>query len=298
MDRLIAMRVFVEVVDLGSLTAAASKLDMSRSMATRYIASLEKSFSIKLLNRNSRSLHITNAGEEVLPYCRQILSLNDEAMYKTSNEDTEAKGLIRVACSVSFGQAYVAAAIRRFLTHFPKVSVELVLTERDVDLTKEPFDIFIQIGNRFDQNMVARQLTRCHSVVCASEDYLNEFGRPVTPNQLTAHTCLTHVGLGKHWLFKTTTQKSGQEPIEVPIFGHFKSNDVMVLMQAALAGEGITCLPSIIVQPYLDSGELSPLLERYVTGEVDIHIIYPTRKHLTNRVNKLIDFLIEDCNDR
>lgn len=296
MDKIKAMRVFVEVVEVGSLTGAANKLDISRSMATRYIASLEKSFSVKLLNRHSRNLNISNAGEELLPYCQKILALNDEATFISTNEDAEPKGVIRIACSVSFGQSYLAKATRQFLKLYPKVSVELILTERNVDLSKESFDIFIQIGNHCNPNMVARKLTSCYSVVCASPHYIKKKGQPTTPRQLTLHNCLKHIGLGQHWLFKTHTQKAEQEPIDIPITGHFSSNDVMVLLQAAIEAEGITCLPSIIVQPYLDRGELIPLLERYITSEIDIHIVYPTRKHLTNRVHRLIDFLIDDLN--
>ncbi|ORT51201.1 hypothetical protein ST37_07620 [Vibrio sp. qd031] len=292
MDKLTGMRVFTEVVNLGSLTAAADKLDMSRSMATRYLASLERSLGVKLLSRHGRSMKITSAGEEVLPYYRQMLSLNEDVSYLTNNDTAEPQGAIRVACSVSFGQSHIAESIRRFLATYPKVSVELILTERKIDLAKESFDIVIQIGVEQDIRMVARELTTCHSIVCAAPSYTESHGTPTQPSHLITHNCLMHVGLGNNWSLQNQTE--AEQPIDVSVSGQFKSNDVMVLLKAAIAGEGIACLPSIIIQPYIDQNKLTPLLEEYVMEDLAVNLLYQSRKHLAKRVHKLIDFLVEE----
>ncbi|WP_413112405.1 LysR family transcriptional regulator [Thaumasiovibrio sp. DFM-14] len=297
MDKITGMRVFVEVVNLGSLTAAAGKLEMSRSMATRHLASLEKCLGVTLLSRHARRLQITSAGEDVLPYYRQILSLNDSVTHITSRDDAEPQGLIRVACSVSFGQSHIAKLIRQFISIYPKISVEVILTERYIDLAKEPFDIVIQIGKEQDHRMVSRQLTTCHSVVCAAPSYLKSHERPSKPRDLVTHNCLLHINLGSNLCLRKNSDASTDLPIQVPVSGQFKSNDVMVLLEAAIAGEGVTCLPSVIVQPYIDKHDLTLLLEGYVMDDIAINILYQSRKHLAKRVHKLIDFLVDEFVD-
>lgn len=294
MDKMTGMRVFVEAVNLGSLTAAAGKLEMSRSMATRHLASLEKSLGVKLLSRHARRLQITSAGEDALPYYRQILSLNDSVTHMTSRDDEEPQGLIRVACSVSFGQSHIAKLIRKFISIYPQISVEVILTERSIDLTKEPFDLVVQIGKDKDPRMVSRQLTTCHSVICAAPSYLKNHEIPTRPSDLVTHNCLLHINLGSNLCLRNNSDANTELPIQVPVSGQFKSNDAMVLLEAATAGEGITCLPSVIVQPYVDKHKLTLLLEDYVMDDLEINILYQSRKHLAKRAHKLIDFLIDE----
>ncbi|QIZ76509.1 LysR family transcriptional regulator [Ferrimonas lipolytica] len=293
MDKLTGMRVFVAVVNLGSLTAAAGKLEMSRSMATRHLASLEKSLGVKLLSRNARKLQITSAGEDVLPYYQQILSLNDDVTHITNSDDSEPQGLIRVACSVSLGQSHIAKLVRQFVTLYPKIQVELTLTERNIDLAKEPFDMVIQVGRELDPRMVCRQLTTCDSTICAAPSYLEQHNTPTNPSHLVSHNCLLHTNLGGS-LYLHNKSTAADQSIQVSVSGQFKSNDVMVLLEAAIAGEGITCLPSIIVQPYIDNHQLTPLLEEYVIGDIAINIVYQSRQHLAKRAHKLLDFLVAE----
>jgi DNA-binding transcriptional LysR family regulator len=149
------MRVFVDVVDLGSLTAAANKLDISRAMATRYIAALEKSLGTRLLHRSSRSLGVTSAGNDILPYCRQILALMDDIDSAVVGKNSEPHGLIRIASSISFGQSYLAEAMSRYTAQYPKTSVEMVLANRAVNLVEKRIDLAIQIGNDLEPGLIA-----------------------------------------------------------------------------------------------------------------------------------------------
>lgn len=295
MDRHIAMRVFVDVVDLGSLTAAANKLDMSRAMATRYVASLEKSLGVRLLHRTSRSLGLTGAGNEILPYCRQILALNDEIDSAVVSKNAEPHGLIRVACSISFGQSYLAAALLRYAAQYPKTSVEMVLTDRPVNIVEERIDLAIQVGNELEQGLIARLLSRCPSIVCAAPDYLARSGTPQHPAELTRHNCLNHTRLGKRWYFSVQSDPATEPEVEeVPVSGNFAANDIMVLLQAALAGEGVVHLPAFTTAPHIRSGALVPLLSSYRTQTLGVYALYASRKYLPASTRTLLDFLLQD----
>ena len=295
MDRFLAMRVFVDVVDLGSLTAAANKLDISRAMATRYIASLEKSLCVRLLHRSSRSLGLTSAGNDILPYCRQVLALSDDIDAVVASKDAEPHGLIRVACSISFGQSYLAEAMLRFAAQYPMTSVEMVLADRAISLVEERIDLAVQVGNELDPGAIARLLTRCPSVLCASPGYLKRRGEPRQPVDLIRHNCLTHTRLGKIWRFGSPSDSSGNPEFEeVSVSGNFAANDTMVLLQAALAGEGIAHLPAFTTAAHLRSGALVHLLPGYRLPEQGVYALYASRKHLPVTTRSLLDFLAND----
>lgn len=295
MDRFVAMRVFVDVVDLGSLTAAANKLDISRAMATRYIASLEKSLGARLLHRSSRSLGLTNAGNDILPYCRQILALTDDIDSVVVSKNAEPHGLIRVASSISFGQSYLAEAMSRYAAQYPKTSVEMVLADRAVNLVEERIDLAIQVGNELEPGLIARLLTRCPSVVCAAPSYLARRATPQQPNDLVQHNCLNHTRLGKTWYFGAQSDSStNPEFEEVSVSGNFAANDTMVLLHAALAGEGIVHLPAFTTAAHIRSGALVHLLSGYRMPELGVYALYASRKHLPATTRTLLDFLLED----
>ncbi|MCA6940273.1 LysR family transcriptional regulator [Pectobacterium polaris] len=295
MDRFVAMQVFVDVVELGSLTAAANKLDISRAMATRYIASLEKAFGVRLLHRSSRSLGLTSAGSEILSYCRQILALNDDIGAALESKSQEPNGLIRVASSISFGQSYLADALRRYSTQYPKVSIEMVLKDASVNLVEQRIDLAIHVGDKLDPTVISRQLTRCASVVCATPDYLARNGTPQRPDDLRQHNCLYHTRFGRVWRFQTPAA-NGVDLVmdEVDVTGNFAANDSMVLLHAALAGEGIVHLPTFTTDPYLRTGALVRVLTDYALPELGVYALYCSRKYLPTSTRTLLDFLLND----
>ncbi|TNI82096.1 LysR family transcriptional regulator [Aeromonas sobria] len=295
MDRFFAMRVFVDVVDLGSLTAAANKLGISRAMATRYIASLEKSLGIRLLHRSSRSLGLTSAGNDILPYCRQVLLLTDEIDSVVMSKNAEPHGLIRVASSISFGQSYLAGAMSRYAAQYPKTSVEMVLADRAVNLIEERIDLAIQVGNELAPGVIARLLACCPSVVCAAPSYLARKGIPLKPIDLIKHNCLNHTRLGNIWRFGTPSDSlESHEFEEVSVSGNFAANDTMVLLHAALAGEGIAHLPAFTTTAHISAGALVHLLPGYSMPELGIYALYASRKHLPVTTRTLVDFLTDD----
>ncbi|MFJ5508399.1 LysR family transcriptional regulator [Pectobacterium jejuense] len=295
MDRFVAMQVFVDVVELGSLTAAANKLDISRAMATRYIASLEKAFGVRLLHRSSRSLGLTSAGSEILSYCRQILALNDDIGAALESKSQEPNGLIRVASSISFGQSYLADALRRYSAQYPKVSIEMVLKDASVNLVEQRIDLAIHVGDKLDPTVISRQLTRCASVVCAAPDYLARNGTPQRPDDLRQHNCLYHTRFGRVWRFQTPAA-NGVDMVmgEVGVTGNFAANDSMVLLHAALAGEGIVHFPAFTTGPYLRTGALVRVLTDYALPELGVYALYCSRKYLPTSTRTLLDFLLND----
>lgn len=294
MDRFRAMQVFVDAVEIGSLTAAATKLDISRAMATRYIAALEKTFGARLLHRTSRSLGLTSVGVAVLPYCRQILALNDEIAAVVSSAASAPCGLIRVASSISFGQSYLAEALARYAALYPKVSIEMVVADRPVKLVEERIDLAIQVGNTMDPSLIARLLTRCRSIVCASPEYLARHGHPVEPLELERHNCLNNTYLGKTWRFRPSGAAGDDDVVAVTVAGTFSANDVMLLLRSALSGEGIACLPDFITREHVLSGALVDLLDGYNMEEFGVYALYASRKHLPVTTRTLLDFLVGD----
>ncbi|MBA0212492.1 LysR family transcriptional regulator [Pectobacterium brasiliense] len=295
MDRFVAMQVFVDVVELGSLTAAANKLDISRAMATRYIASLEKAFGVRLLHRSSRSLGLTSAGSEILSYCRQILALNDDIGAALESKSQEPNGLIRVASSISFGQSYLADALRRYSAQYPKVSIEMVLKDASVNLVEQRIDLAIHVGDKLDPTVISRQLSRCASVVCAAPDYLARNGTPQRPDDLRQHNCLYHTRFGRVWRFQAPSA-DGVDLVmdDVGVTGNFAANDSMVLLHAALAGEGIVHLPAFTTAPYLRTGALVRVLTDYALPELGVYALYCSRKYLPTSTRTLLDFLLND----
>jgi DNA-binding transcriptional LysR family regulator len=295
MDQLAAMRVFVDVVDLGSLSAAANKLDMSRSMASRYIAALEKSLGTRLLHRSSRSLGLTSTGNDILPYCRQMLSLAVDIQALVASQHAEPCGVVRVATSVSFGQSYLAAALERFLALNPRISVELVLADRPINLVEERIDLAIQVGEVQESGLISRLLTQCSSVVCAAPAYLANFGMPETPKALAHHNCLIHTRHGKIWRFGSPDAEQGRWAMtEIPVYGNFSANDTLVLLNAVLAGRGIACLPQFSVSSHLRDGRLIALFSDFKLPELGVYALLSSRKHMPLAIRALLDFLVVD----
>jgi len=292
MDRITAMRVFVEVVEKGSLTAAADTLDLSRAVVTRHLAELEEWLGARLLHRTTRRLSLTDAGTASLAHCRRVLGEVDAMQIGLSERSSEPRGTVRVATTPSFGP-YLAPAIAAYVRRYPAAHVDLLLHDRTVNLVEERVDLAIRISNDLDPSLVARRLSVCRSVICASPDYLARCGVPQTIDDLARHNCLTYAYFGKsEWRFL----HEGRE-VAVPVAGNISANEVKVLAEAALAGAGIAMQPTYMVAPYLRSGALVPLLPGYRVPEKGIYGVYSSRQFLPPILRTLLDFLAERFGD-
>ena len=294
MDRLTATRVFVEVVERGSQTAAAEALEMSRAMVSRYLGELEAWVGARLLHRTTRKLSLTGAGEQLLGQCREMLAMA-EAMQSVSRTDQAApRGTLRIACSQSLAQAWLVHALDEFIRRYPQVSVDLLVGSQAVNLVEARIDLALRITNQLDPNLIARPLAVCRSVVCATPAYLAKHGTPLRSEDLAQHNCLSYAYFGRSiWEFS----RAG-EPHAVAVSGNLSANESMVLLEAVLADTGISLQPRYSVSAQLRSGTLVQLLPDYEPQQLGIHALYGTRRQMPPALRALLDFLIERLADR
>lgn len=283
------MRVFVTVVDLGSQSAAADHLDLSRPVVSRYLAELEDWVGARLLHRTTRKLSLTAAGSETLPRCRHLLELSDDLKAAVSQPDDAPRGALRLSVSTSFGQAQLAQAMADYVKRYPLVSIDLQMLDRTVNLVDERIDLAIRTSNDLDPNLIARPLTVCRSVICASPAYLQEHPQPYTVDDLARHNCLTHSYFSKSlWHFE-----EGGEQVSVPVHGTLSANEAGTLLRLTLAGAGISMLPSYQAADFIRSGELIRLLPHAEPRQVNIYAVYASRKHMPSALRSLLDFLVQ-----
>ncbi|WP_339461099.1 LysR family transcriptional regulator [Pseudomonas sp. EA_105y_Pfl2_R69] len=294
MDRLTATRVFVEVVERGSQTAAAEALEMSRAMVSRYLAELEGWVGARLLHRTTRKLSLTGAGEQLLGQCREMLAVAEAMQGVSQGRNDAPRGNLRIACSQSFAQAWLVHALNDFTDLHPQVSVDLLVGSQAVNLVEARIDLALRITNQLDPNLIARQLAVCRSLVCASPAYLAKHGTPLRPEDLAQHNCLSYAYFGRSiWEFT----RAG-EPHAVAVSGNLSANESMVLLEAALAGGGISLQPRYSVSAHLRSGALVQLLPDYEPQQLGIHALYGTRRQMPPALRALLDFLLERLVDR
>lgn len=289
MDRITAAEVFITIVDRGSMIAAAETLEMSRAMVTRYLAQMEQWAGARLLHRTTRKLSLTDAGERTLERCRQMLALAGEIDLVEGDQSDELRGLLRITCSQSLGQTALVGAVAQYLKRHPQVAVDLQMNNRTVNLVEERIDLALRITNELDPNLIARPLSSCASVVCASPTYLAAHGTPRHPQDLALHNCLTYSYFGKSlWHFDLQGVKSA-----VAVSGNLSANESVVLMAGTVQGAGISMQPYYSAAPLLASGELIELMPDYRPQSMGIYGIYTSRRQMPATLRTMLDFLVE-----
>ena len=291
MDRWVAMQVFGQVVESGSFAKAADKLGLSTSAASRQVAELEAHLQTRLLNRTTRRVSLTESGRQFYERTVQLMADLAEAEQEASSAAVVPRGTIRLTTSVTFGVRHVAPAIAEFLERHPEVRFDVSLSDRVVDLVEEGLDLAIRIGAPGADNLVARKLGETRLVPCASPQYLAKHGAPKTPEDLAKHNCFTYEYVSpRHvWRFR---DRSGAERA-VRVAGQLHSNNGDILAEVAAQGAGIVFEPAFIVGPDVRAGRLVPLLQDFVPPPVPIYALYPSRKHLSAKVRRFVEFLIE-----
>lgn len=300
MDRLEAAKVFVAIVERGSMISAANALDMSRSMVTRYLSEMEDWSGARLLHRSTRSLSLTPAGEQVLDYCHRLLELANEVPAVSHAGVAIPRGLLRISCSQFMAHQILAPVVRQYLASYPQASVNFHVSSQTVDLVAERIDLAIRITNELDPNLIARRLGECESVVCAAPSYLASRRAITHPEDLTQHNCLTYSYFGDvMWRFtklgtisNTMPDSQLNQAFNIPVKGNFSANDSMVVLSATLAGEGIAMQPVWAVKPYLDSGQLVPLLTEFKPQSLGVYGVYQSRKHMQPALRVMMDMLV------
>jgi DNA-binding transcriptional LysR family regulator len=289
MDRLTAARVFVTVVEHGSLTRASERLDMSAAMVSRYLAAVEAWLGARLLHRTTRRIGLTEAGQAALPSCRQLLDLAEEVEHQAGEIGRVPSGRLRITSSASFAEAQLAPALVEFQQRHPRVDFSLVVTDRSVDLTAERIDLAVRITNSLEPTMIARRLAECRSVLCAAPKYLRANGEPRTAQSLQSHRCLTHAIVGAaQFRFRRRGQR-----VEVPVNERLSTNDTAVLRRAVIDGGGIAVLPTYLVSDDLRRGRLVHVLPALEPETLGLHAIFLSRQHQPLALRLLVEFLAE-----
>ena len=289
MDKLTSMLVFTKVAKAGSFAAAAKELGLSRAMATKHVMQLENGLGIRLLNRTTRNLNLTEVGAVYLERCRQILDDMEEMELAVTRLQTEPRGLLKVSATPFFGSYHLIPAISAYMEVYPDVHVDLTLQTSYVDLIEEGFDLAIQLDELQDSSLIARSLGTSQRVVCGSPAYFKKFGTPKSPEELRNHNCLVNLSLAPRdqWQFNIP----GGETMTIKVQGTLQANVADALRIAALSGLGLVILPTYMVGPDIRKSRLQAVLTEYVPAPLEIHAVYPHRKHLSAKVRTFVDFL-------
>ena len=290
-DRLNGMRVFAQVVDARSFSAAADKLGMSKSLASRHVSALERSLSVKLLNRSTRKLSMTEAGALFYEHCARIVQEAELAEQRLTRTQSEPAGLVRVTAAPAFAVRHVLPALAEFHQTYPKIRVNLSCSNRALDLGDEGFDLGIRVSFNPAPNLVARKLAVNRSVLCASPAYLERRGMPRRAEDLGKHECVLFPALAPKGVW---TLRRNRRKYSVHVAGVFETDEMDLVRAAVAVGLGIGILPVYMVGDALQQGQLVPLLRQFqVVPESAIYLVYLPNRTLSSRVRALIDFLAE-----
>jgi DNA-binding transcriptional LysR family regulator len=290
MDKLQEMTSFVAVVDAGSFVGAAEATGQSKAAVSRHVGELERRLGTRLLQRTTRRLSLTAEGQAFQARCRELLAAIDEAESELTSVSAEPTGIIRVNAPLTFGVLRLAPLWGRFMGVNPRVTLDVTLTDRVVDLVEEGYDLAIRISAMTSSTLVSRKLAVTRLLLCASPAYLRKHGNPARPQDLTAHRIIayTYLTTQDEWQFNGP---SGMESVRVSACMHTNNGDTCRL--AALDHQGIVLQPDFLVGEDLRRGALVELLPRYRAMELGIHAVYPTRKYLPLKIRRLVDFLAE-----
>jgi DNA-binding transcriptional LysR family regulator len=282
------MQTFVRIVDGGSLTAAASALGSSPPTVVRSLAALEAALGVRLLNRTTRRLSLTDEGREYYERCQRVLAEVEGAEAALLARRTAPRGRLRLTAPVMFGRLHVAPVVAGFLAKHPAVEVELLLLDRVVDLVEEGIDAAVRIGQLPESSLVVRRVGETRRVVCASPAYWKRAGTPKAPRELTKHRCIGFSGLapGHEWSFRGSSRE------RVAIRPVLATNQIDVAIDACLRGAGCTQLLSYQVETLLESGRLRRVLRDFEPPPLPIHIVYPQARLLSSNVRAFVDFAV------
>jgi len=294
MDKFLEMKTFAAVVDGGSFVQAADALGMSKPAVSRHVAELEQRLGVRLLQRTTRKLSLTEEGRLFYGRCKTVLSDVEVAEEEITSQSIAVKGLIRVNVPVSFGLWELAPLWPDFMTKFADVELDITFTDRMVDLVDEGYDLAVRIARLPNSSLVSRKLASTRLVLCASPAYLKKYGKPKHPSELAAHAVLSYslLATGDQWNFD-----GPHGPVSVTVKPVMRTNNGDTCIAAALKHKGVVLQPSFMVNADLQSGALVELMPNYRSIEFGIFAVYPTRQYVSPKVRALIDFLVKSLKD-
>ena len=291
MDILAAFRSFIRITELGSLSAVARETGATQPAISRQLAALEGHLGVRLLQRSTRSLTLTEDGRDLLGHARLVIDAVEETEAAIGQRRGSPAGLVRLGCPSVFGRTYIVPHLGDMLARYPGLSVELVVGDNVVDLIQEGLDLAIRVGEITDVSLVARRLGTVSTVPIASASYLRQHGERAHPNELADHECIvfTRSQTPGEW------RLSGPEgAIDVHVGGRFRSNHIESVLAAVIAGQGIALAPLWMMREPVRDGLVRPILRDWQSNQVPISAVYPSRRFLAPRTRAVIDFLVEE----
>lgn len=291
MELISGLRAFVATAQSGSFTRAGQQLGLSNRLVSKYVAALEERLDARLLQRTTRRVGLTPAGERLLARAPALLDGLDEMMTEVAEDGSGLSGVLRLSAPVSFGEAYVAPMLRRFMAANPALSVDVSLSDSYVDLAAEGVDLAFRVGESRQGALKVRKLGTTEAVLVAAPSYLAQHGRPLQLQQLSEHSCLLDKNheAADRWLLTC----EGEEQ-SVSVTGRYSINNAQVVRNFAVAGEGIGFSPRFVLGDDLSTGRLERVLPAYSSPEIPVSVVYLQGRVLPRKVRALIDFAVED----
>jgi DNA-binding transcriptional LysR family regulator len=292
MDTLDGLKTVIAVVETNSFTAASERLGMSKALVSKYVGEVESSLGIRLFNRTTRKLALTDAGKSYYEHSLSLLEQFSAMVDNVTGEQTSPRGLLRISAPVTFGEMKLSPIIPKFLQLYPELNVEVRVTNNAMDMVEEGIDVRLMLGGVTDSNMIARHLRTFPLILCASPKYLEKSGMPQTPEDISKHACIidSNFRVGKQW---PIILKNG-EARTINVNSHISVNSPKAVQEIAIAGGGIGMIPEFIVEDAIKDGSLIRILPDCTTLEFGLFAIYPHRKYVSRKVRCFIDFVLEE----
>lgn len=281
---------FVCVVQAGSFTAAAEKLDTSKSVVSKYISRLEQRLGVKLLIRTTRTLNLTEIGQ--IFYDRACIGLKeiDSAEEEVSFLQGNPRGMLKINAPLSFGALHIVPALEEFRKLFPEISIDLQFSDSKLDMIKQGFDLTIRITSQLEGNLIARKISPCHHVLVAAPSYIKNFGLLKSPENICDHNVITYQYQNSPWEWEFT---KNNKTSKFQVKGSIQMNNSLAIHQAVLAGVGISRIPTFVVGEDIKQGKLIQLLPEYELLELSIYILFADRQHMAPKIRVFIDFIAD-----
>lgn len=292
MDTLDGLKTVIAVVETSSFTAASERIGISKALVSKYVGEVESNLGIRLFNRTTRQLALTDAGRRYYQESINLLEQYNALVDKVTGEQNKPHGLLRISAPVTFGEMKLSPLLPKFLSLYPDLKVELILTNNAIDMLEEGIDVRLRIGGVDDSSMIARHLKTFPLTLCASPSYIQKYGLPKTPKQVSEHNCIldSNFRIGKQWPFISPEGQS--ETIDV--VSAIAANSPQAVREIAIAGGGIAMTPGFIVEDAINNGKLKSILPEYTTLEFGLYAIYPHRKYVAKKIRCFIDFILEE----
>ena len=288
MDGFNLLKTFLEVANVGSFSRAAGKLGISKASASKHVATLESRFNVRLMNRSTRSVTLTDAGRLLQLRSAPLMEMVESTQNELQAHSSHPSGRLRVAGLHGLVQTNFPRLLSEFLTLYPDVHIDLQIGNRVVDLVEEGVDIALRFGRIGDENLIVRRLQRVELALCATPSYWAKRGIPETPDDMQRHDVLTYSLSGEppHLPFEVDG-----EQYNLPIYGRMDANDSSTLIAAALAGIGAVCVPALLAQPYTERGSLVPVLKEFMPRDIWLYAAYTQSRHNSAALRALLELL-------